>query len=179
MRFLEQTYVKYYRQQAQKGNYACQSFLVGDAQEVIASVWGRKHGVFTEFIITINPPPEEQQVWDKLIKLFNRVKGYKNFLAELQMVLEQRSEDIDMPYGYHCHIAAKNAYGQAASQVIQRVYNAYKYVFRDSPGTQVIDVRPSTTAYQYVNGEKKDSTKEEKMEVDKRLRSQNNYLDLY
>lgn len=117
--------------------------------------------------ITINPPPGV--TWDDLEQVCEKIKSKKNFLLDVEYVLEQRSEDPENPYGYHCHIAAKPLKNK--KEIINRCYSAYQF-YNLPGGKQVIDVNMnSPKAYAYIAGNK-DASKVAKTKVDELLRSE-------
>jgi len=125
----------------------------------------RKNDQVKTWMLTLNPPMESG--WSNLQKVVEKLLEYKDFLIDPEVQYEQRSEDVDKPYGWHVHIACK--LGRSHKNTIDTVFRAMEKIISSST-RQSVDLRRSNKAYDYVKGKKDDDSKNAKMEVDKVLR---------
>lgn len=177
----KQIMVKYFRAKIKAKELDEQVWQIGDFKEMLSYLEKAQSEHIPldtkKWLITISPNPKSEVSWVMLIKTFEKLCGYKGILHEPTMVLEQRSEDVNNPYGYHMHIATANSNGLCASALITRCQQAVKNTLGIIDRT-VVDVKWRQNAYEYVAGEKSPD-KEKKMEVDRLLRKDKNLEDLY
>ncbi len=178
IRFISSTYQQYYRLRAAKGLYDEEAFMDLNFRKAAKMVWEDRamYATTANYMITVNPPTNIDVEWETLLRLWNKVRNSRNLLCHPEMVLEQRSEDVTAPLGYHMHIACKVG-SKPISQVRQRIYQLYVSCIGDH-GPQVIDTKSSPKAYSYVNGLKKPD-KQKKMLVDRILREKKSLQHIY
>jgi len=144
------------------------------------------------FMITLNPPDDTYD-WKYLQKVVEQILEKKNFLGDLYVTYEQRSEDVKNPHGWHCHILGYNLHGRCKSDVCKRIHQSMRKVAKelelDTPAIQSVDVKEKKTeksvsnALSYIKGEKSKNSgcgpKEQKIEVDKYHREMQKLDDYY
>jgi len=147
------------------------------------------------FLITFNPPddlylPDSVKAmgpWGLHDLFCEKVMSYKMCPGDGIVVYEQRSDDVDNPRGYHCHILIANRSGQSLATVLNMSKRALLQL-RDprtkvkfSPvGHESVDVKMISwqAGYKYLSGDKESEEKRIKCAVDKQLRSLYGYPDI-
>lgn len=177
----KQVMVKYFRAKIQDEILDEQVWDLGDFKEMLSYLKKNKTdrimSTSKKYLITINPPKDSDIEWPSLLNTYKKICAYKEVLHNPKMVLEQRSEDPNNPYGWHMHIATENAYGLSKSQMITRCLLGLKNI-TGLTNRNIIDVSWTPTAYEYVAGEKTDD-KKLKLNCDKLIRENLKYLDVY
>lgn len=142
----------------------------------------KKHEKLSEYMfITINPDPSlKLSVKDMNDKLSKVCKSTR--IIEYLYSIEQRGDTIDtMGNGIHSHILVKHIFPKFC-KLRQHFYNNFKNVIGNIKHIDikycksVIDV---SNRINYINGEKIDKEKMDKVNIDKKWREQWNIDDTY
>lgn len=135
----------------------------------------RDSEVIKEYLLTINPP--DNYNWVSLKPLVTKLLSYRDFLIDPLISWEQRSENVDNPYGWHVHIACK--LGRSSTNTIDTVYKQVHKFLGSDCNRACIDLKKTPNAYEYVSGSKRDEdgSKTNKMKVDKIQRELQGFTD--
>lgn len=171
---------RYYLSQMSNGNIKCVSKDPKwfDIHEYVSNMKGPDKG---HFLITINPPHDDLESLQKVVK---RIRSYKNFLGPMTYCYEVRgrmSVDDDKSYtGLHVHIFADDEAGCPLSDVRKRCRAASEQVYKKSINPKSTDVILCTSdTIKYIKGEKKDPDKQIGLYYTERYRRENNLEDVY
>lgn len=136
--------------------------------------------------ITVSPRPDVSlQDFHKAIKKYVSKKPITSYLY----VIEQRGETVEDIHGFHSHILITHKYTRP-SDLQREAISTFKNVCNCEPDKNshwfhILNILPNDTdedverRKEYILGTKKDDTKQQKQEIDKIFRLQNNLLDFY
>jgi hypothetical protein len=131
--------------------------------------------------ITINPDPSlnltVKSIYDKLCKLCKSTR-----ILEYLYTIEQRGDTDDtMGNGIHSHVLIKHKFPKFC-KLQQHFYNGFKTVIGNIKHIDIKhckNVRDVSHRINYINGEKKDNEKIEKVLIDRKWRQQWGIQNVY
>lgn len=175
---IEQCWIKYFRMLIKKSDYSWipDNSEKGQFVEMMSLCnSAEEEAKLSGYLITINPPSDEYD-WYFLQKVVEQILNKKEFLGDLYVTYEQRSDDPQSPYGWHCHIFAFNKYGRPKSDIVRRIYQSFIKLIKNREGRvgvtdSIVDIKEKKTqssidnAIKYIKGEKT-GDKEAKVDAD-------------
>lgn len=167
------------RKKVQEGDFTGIEELM-EYQQLLRNKNGNGGAIHTYYFVTVNCKPDVQ-----IHELQKKVNKYVNrkFIAECEYVYEQRgSTEFELGKGKHVHILVKQRGDCHDGQFKQNTRNTFKSLV-GNPQTHV-DIRAVKEAYvsdkrDYMRGQKTGEGKQEKVEMDKIYRAQNNLEEYY
>lgn len=127
----------------------------------------------SQYFVTINPKPDTSI--ETLVKLTDKWVRQK-YIQEAKWSYEQTSDTIDKA-GYHPHVHAIIDVDTNRKNVLDRTYNTFKHV---CGGLASVDIKYAHgNSETYLQGDKKDKNKQQKVLVDIYWRNINNLKELY
>lgn len=127
----------------------------------------------SQYFVTINPKPDTPI--ETLVRLTDKWVRQK-YIQEAKWSYEQASETIDKA-GYHPHVHAIIDVDTNRKNVLDRTYNTFKSVCGSESSVDIKYAHGNSEAY--LQGNKKDKEKQQKVLVDIYWRNINNLKEIY